>query len=441
MTLPIMLNRKLSATKTTTATHKVEHLPGGLTTVLLPLREGRSVSIGVWVRAGGRHEDPKLSGVSHFLEHVVFKGTARRSCEALKQAVEGIGGSLNAFTAEEHTCYMAKVPRRYAQRALSVLTDLVIRPRLAARDIEKEREVILEEIRMYEDAPAQNVMDLMNELMWPNHPLGMLLSGTIDTVRRLKRLDLVDYWRRMYQAQNCVVAAAGAFDAGQMRAWIAREFRGQRRGKASRFLAAPRPPRASRVRVWKKPTEQTHVCMGIFAVPRTHPDRFALEILHVILGANMSSRLFREVREKRGLVYEIGTSIKRYDDTGAFVIAAGCDQAKLPETLRTIVAELSRMRRAPVGPTELKRAKEFYAGQLEIGLEDTMEHMLWVGEHVTSVGRAPDIGALLRHLQAVSAADLRRVARKLFVPERVHLAVVGSVAEADASRWLSAAPW
>jgi predicted Zn-dependent peptidase len=420
---------------------KVRFLPNGLASILTPLPHAQSVSVGVWVRAGGRCEPGELSGISHFLEHLLFKGTLRRSCEALKQAIEGVGGALNGFTAEEHTCYMAKVPHRYARRALNILADMVRHPRMHPRDIEKEREVIIEEIRMYEDSPGQNVMDLMNALMWPNHPLGRILSGTIDTVRRIKRKDLLDYWRRMYQPQNYVVAAAGAFEPGAIEQAVGQEFGILKRGRAARFAPVGRIPRTSQVRVWKKPTEQTHLCMGIFAVPRTHPDRFALEMLHVILGANMSSRLFREVREKRGLVYEIGTHIKRYEDAGAFVISAGCDQGKLSDTLKTIAAELLRLRKTRVGPTELARAKEFYAGQLSIGLEDTMEYMLWEGEQVAMTNHAPDMGKLLAHLNRVSAADLQHVARKLFRPERVHLAVVGAVAQADAARWLAAAPW
>ncbi len=419
----------------------VAKLSNGLTSVLLPLPHAESVSIGVWMRAGGRYETPAFSGISHFLEHVLFKGTTRRSCEMLKREVEGVGGSLNGFTAEEHTCYMAKVPRRYAARAMRALADLVRRPRLNARDIEKERDVIIEEIRMYEDSPGQNVLDLMNELMWPSHPLGMLLSGTIDTVRRIKRPHLVEYWRRMYGPQNGVVSVAGAFEPDEMSGLIREEFGNMPKGKPMRYEHAPRPAQRARVRVWKKPTEQAHLCVGMFAVPRSHPDRFALELLHVILGANMSSRLFREVREKRGLAYEIGTHIKRYEDTGAFVVSAGCDEGKLAETLKTIVAELGRLSREGVGMTELKRAKEYYAGQLSIGLEDTMEYMLWVGEQVTMVGKAPDRRLLMKHLNHVTAADLKRVSRTLFQPDRVQLAVVGNVAEPDVNRWLAACTW
>jgi predicted Zn-dependent peptidase len=409
-------------------------LPSGLGVVLKPMPQAESVSVGIWVRAGGRYELPERSGISHFLEHLLFKGTSRRSCEQLKQAVEGVGGSLNGFTAEEFTCYMAKVPCRHGRRALDVLADMVRHPRLSPKDLEKERDVVIEEIRMYEDAPGQYVHDLFSQLLWPDHPLGMLLSGTIDSVRRISRADVVAYWRRMYHPSNVLVSVAGRIEPEPILLQIRRLFGGSRGARASRFLRAPRPRRGSQLRVWSKPTEQTHLCLGTYAIPRTHPGRFALELLHVVLGANMSSRLFREVREKRGLVYEIGSQVRRFEDTGAFVIHAGCETGRLADTVETICAELRRIRRELVSRAELRRAKDYYAGQLLMGLEDTMDHMLWMGEQAVTVGRVARPEALLSHLDKVAARDLQRVARQLFVTPKLHLVVVGPVAESESSR-------
>jgi len=409
-------------------------LANGLETVLHPIPQTQSVAVGLWVRAGGRYEAPERAGISHFLEHLLFKGTRRRSCETLKRQIEGVGGSLNGFTAEEVTCYMAKVPARYARRALEVLADMAQRPTLTAEDLEKEREVILEEIRMYEDAPGQIVHDLFSQLLWPNHPLGTLLSGTIDTVRRITRDDVVEYWRRMYQPRHLVVACAGAVEPAWLHRQIARLF-GRMRGRSTHgFPRAPRPRRGPQVRVWNKRTEQTHLCVGTYAIPRTHPDRFALELLHVLLGANMSSRLFREVRERRGLVYEIGTQIKRFRDTGAFVVYAGCDAGKLTATMQTILAELARIRRLRIARSELRRAKDYYAGQLLMGLEDTMDHMMWVGEQTATLGRVARPETLLAHMAKVTEQDIQRVARQLFVTPKMHVAIVGPVAEPEASR-------
>ena len=410
----------------------------GLSIVLRPMEQGASAAVGVWVRAGGRYERPAVAGVSHFLEHILFKGTRTRSCEQLKQAIEGIGGSLNGFTAEEFTCYMAKVPARSLARAITTLSDMVLHPAFKPADIEKEREVILEEIRMGEDAPAQSVHDIFNQLLWPNHPLGNLLSGTTATVRGITRRDLVASWKQLYRPRNTLVACAGALDPERVIRQLRQAFAGRTGGSIQRVVPAPRPPRGPQVRLLRKDTEQTHVCLGTPAMPRTHPQRFALELLHVLLGANMSSRLFREVREKRGLVYEIGTQIKRYKDTGAFVIYAGCDAAKLQTTLRTVVAELSRMKREPVPARELRRAQDFYRGQLLMGLEDTLEHMLWMGEQAITVGRVARPHEILDALDKVTPQHVQRAARVLFTATRLHLAAIGPVPEhqADALREL-----
>ena len=409
-------------------------LSSGAGIVLRPMPQAQSAAVGVWIQAGGRYEAPDRAGISHFLEHLLFKGTRRRSCEQLKQAIEGVGGSLNGFTAEEFTCYMAKVPQRFARRAISVLSDMVRHPTLSARDVDKEREVILEEIRMYEDTPGQLVHDLFNELLWPHHPLGTLLSGTIDTVRRISRGDLVRYWQRMYQPRRLLVTGVGALTPETVIRQLRRELGGRGGAPPRRFLRAPRPRRGPQVRVWKKDSEQAHLCLGTYALPRTHPDRFALELLHVLLGANMSSRLFREVRERRGLVYEIATHIKRFEDAGAFVVSAGCDAGKVAATVQTIFAELSRVRRSPITRAELRRAKDYYAGQLLMGLEDTMDHMLWIGEQAVTVGRIARPESLLAHLAKVTERDIQRVARQLFLTQRMHLVIVGPVAEPEAPR-------
>ena len=417
-----------------TSPYRTTTLSNGLHMVLRPMPHAESVAVGIWVNAGGRYEPAALSGISHFLEHLLFKGTRRRSCEALKQQIEGVGGSLNGFTAEEFTCYMVKVPHRHTRRAVDILSDMVRHPSLSPRDLDRERDVIVEEIRMYEDSPGQYVHDLFNQLLWPDHPLGAILSGTIDTVRRITRADIVRYWRRMYQPRNLLVAAAGAFEPEAVTRRVRRALGTMHGRAAGHFARAPRARRGPQVRVWNKPTEQTHLCVGTYAIPRTHPDRFALELIHVLLGANMSSRLFREVREKRGLVYEIGTQIKRFYDTGAFVIYAGCDTGKLTATVETIFTELSRIRRGPMARAELRRAKDYYAGQLLMGLEDTMDQMLWMGEQAVTVGRIAKPETLLAYLDKVTEQDIRRVARHLFATPKMHLAVVGPVAEPATQR-------
>lgn len=407
--------------------YTVTQLPHGPRVALHPMPQVASVAVGLWVKAGGRYESAQISGVSHFLEHLLFKGTRTKSCEQLKQAIEGVGGSLNGFTAEEFTCYMAKVPARFVGRAVGVLSDMLLHPRMAPRDIEKEREVILEEIRMYEDAPGQYIHDLFNQLLWPNHPLGNILSGTIGTVKKLNRRDLVAHWKRLYHPRNCLVSCAGSFDANRLLTQLRHVFRHRQDGRSHTFVAAPRHQTGPRVRLMHKTTEQTHLCLGTPALARTHRLRFALELLHVILGANMSSRLFREVREKRSLVYEIGTHIKRYQDTGAFVIYAGCDTVKLTTTVRTVMTELGRIKRERIAARELQQAKDFYSGQLTMGLEDTMDHMLWMGEQAVTIGRVGTPQQVIKEIERVTAQQVREAARLLFRAPRMFLAVLGPV--------------
>ncbi len=389
----------------------------------------QSASIGVWVRTGGRYERPGQAGVPPFLEHLLFKGTRTRGCETLKRAIEGVGGSLNGFTAEEFTCYMAKVPAAYLKRGITILGDMVLQPALAPRSIEKEREVILEEIGMYEDTPGQHVHDLFNQMLFPNHPLGNILSGTEDTVKALSASAIRAHWRRFYHPRHLLVAVAGAFDPDETLAQIRHAFgRADHRG-SERSRPAPRTPRGPQVRLLHKTAEQTHLCLGTPAIGRLHPLRFAVEVLHVLLGGNMSSRLFHEVREKRGLAYEIGTHIKRYRDAGAFVVYAGCEAQKLPQTVETILEQLGTVRRALVPPRELRRTKDFYAGQLMINLEDTMEQMLWMGEQAMTVGSGATPEDVIHAIEGVTAEQVRRAARQLFTARQIFMAVVGPVPE------------
>lgn len=420
-----MKRRKKKLTLKTQGGYEIGSCSNGVEVVLKSMPYARSVSVGMWVRAGGRYEDARLSGISHFVEHLLFKGTRKRTCEKLKQQIEGVGGSLNGFTAEEFTCYMAKVPKRHAKRTITVLADMMCSSVMNKRDVELERGVIIEEIRMFEDSPGQLIHDYINELMWPNHPLGAILSGTIESVENISRRELINYWKRMYQSRSMLVTCTGAFDVESTMEHIEQSFRTLRKLPLRKYSRAPRAMKKSQVRIWNKKTEQTHLCLGTYSVPRSHPDRFALEMLHIIMGANMSSRLFREVREKRGLVYEIGSQIKRFEDTGAFVVYAGCDTSKLVDTVKTIIREFGRIRKDLVSNAELVRAKDYFGGQLEMGLEDTMDHMMWVGEQVISSGRIAKVDALMKRLKAVRASDIQRVARRLFKTSNLHLAIIG----------------
>lgn len=385
-----------------------------------------SVALGVWINVGSRHEEEHICGISHFLEHLVFKGSKNYSGDEIKESVEGVGGSLNAFTSEENTCYYAKFPARCAGRIFNVLSDMVLYPRLRASDIEKERTVIIEEIKMYKDLPQFQVQEIFDALLWPNHPLGRSIAGTIESVSGITRRNLQDYHSRWYGPAGIVVACAGDVDEKMLERFVLAAFSKLRSVPAAGVLPfSLRKEGVPKIRVAAKDIEQTHLNLGFLGLCRSHHDRFALGLIHVILGGNMSSRLFNEIREKKGLAYEIATHVKKLRDTGAFFVHAGIDNKKLSEASLLIFQVLDRMKKERVGKGELRRAKDFYLGQSEMALDETMEHMLWMGESLANLGYMETKEEVRRHIERVTAEDLRRVAAEFFDWRELRFAAVG----------------
>jgi predicted Zn-dependent peptidase len=415
-------------------TYKKTVLPNGLTIITADMPRMESISIGVWIGAGGRYEESDKAGISHFLEHMVFKGTQKRSAQALKEAIEGRGGALNGFTGEEFTCYLAKVLSKDAHIAVDVLCDMTLNPKLVCDDFEKERFVILEEIKMYMDMPNHHVQELLAELLWPDQPLGMPLAGTLKTVSGLRRDDLADYKSAFYSPRNIVVAMAGRFSSpGGLVKIIEKNFRTAPLSAKQGFSAVDIKQNSPRTNFFFKKTEQTHIAMGLHGYSRFSKDKYKLDLLHIILGGNMSSRLFQEVREKEGLAYEISSSVKHYHDTGALIISAGIDNKKVGKALKVILRELRKIKSRPVSRAEFIRAKEFYRGQLLMMFEETMHHMLWLGEKFMC--NDPEFRAteILKRLDAVTVGDVRTAARGILEAGNVNLAVVGPTAKKEAA--------
>lgn len=400
-------------------------LQNGLRIVTFPMPGMQSVALGIWIKVGGRYEAEGDKGISHFLEHVLFKGSRRYSCRKLKESIEGVGGSLNGFTSEELTCYLVKIPGPHLSMALDILSDMVMHPLLAAEDVEKERTVIMEEIKMYRDLPQSYVHELLDELLWPGHPLGMTIAGTAESVGGISGRDLAGFKQRYYVPGNMVVSAAGAVEHEEFMRGIKKLFGSSRGSRAGAFLPARGKQRAPQMKLFRKETEQTHLALGFHGFRRDHPLKHAAGLLNIILGANMSSRLFNEVREKRGLAYEIGSQVKRFHDTGAFVVHAGLANDKLHDAVQLVLGELGKLKDKVVSDSELKRAKEFYAGQLALALEDTMDHMLWIGESTATLNRTHELKEVIRQMRRVEKADLMKVARRVFNEENLNLALVG----------------
>ncbi|RJP29763.1 MAG: insulinase family protein [Candidatus Omnitrophota bacterium] len=402
-------------------------LDNGLRIITCSMEARRSLSLGIWIKTGGRYENNSNKGISHYLEHLIFKGSKKYSCREIKESIEGIGGSLNGFTSEELTCYLVKAPAQYCDLCLNILADMSLNPLLDSQDIEKERTVILEEIKMYRDLPQSYVYELLDALLWPAQPLGMSIAGSEESVKRIKQEDLVEYQRRYYAASGIIVSAAGQLDPDKFASKVETIFSGVGQGQDNEFLPVSIKQAKPQLNLFHKDTEQTHLALAFHALKRDHPMKYALALMHIIMGGNMSSRLFNEIREKRGLAYEIGAAVKKFHDCGSFIIHAGIDNTKVEEALKLILAEAKKIRETLITEDELKRAKEFYAGQLMLSLEDTMDHMLWIGESISTIGRLYSVEEIMNGINNVSREDIRGLAQAIFKEEGLNLALIGPV--------------
>ena len=390
-----------------------------------------SVSIGIWIGTGGRFEDKKNKGAAHFLEHILFKGSQKYSCGDIKELIEGVGGTLNAFTAEEYTCYFAKIPSKHLEETFDILSDMVFHPLITKKDVNKERGVILEEIKMYHDQPQHLVVEFLEELMWPNHPLGMNLAGTFESVGRMTFKDLRAFHKTYYSVGNIVVAACGRLKHQALIDLVVRKSSKINGKERLDYFEAQNSQEKSKVKFHRKDIEQMHLAMGAFGLEINHDDKHVYHLLNIILGGNMSSRLFDEVREKRGLAYAISSSVKSLQDTGLLMIRAGVDNKKIVEAVQVILKELNKMKHDNVTKSEFTRAKDYYLGQILLGLEDTLEHMFWIGEGIVSLNKALTLNEILREVREVSIADIKRVANNILKENNINLSLVGPLKDAQ----------
>lgn len=413
-------------------------LENGLRVVSAAMPHVDSVSIGIWVGAGGRYEAAERCGASHFIEHLLFKGTRRRTARDISQAIEGRGGDINAFTQEESTCYFARVSAEHAWEAMDVLADMYGHAVLAAADVDKERDVVIEEILMYRDQPHHQVEEMLGQLLWHDHPLGRPLTGTVETLKGLGRPELLDYKGRYYNPRNTVLAVAGKVDHDSLVA-CARALLGGAgtRGGIRKFLPVTASVKQGRMHLAAKDVEQAHAAIGFRGFGRQDRRRYALKLLNIILGENMSSRLFQVVREEHGLAYSIQSSAHLFHDTGTLVISAGLDRGRLEKAVRLILRELVRIRRLPVSRDELRRAKDYAVGQIRLGLESTSTQMMWLGEHIMAYGRVITPEDTIAALQAVTPCEIREVAAALLLPGRSSVAMVLPDANAELERDMS----
>jgi predicted Zn-dependent peptidase len=400
-----------------------ETLPSGLRLVTEQMPHVRSVTVGVWLKRGSRHESDAESGVAHFVEHMLFKGTTSRSAQQIAQTIDSIGGQLDAFTAKEFASYYVKVLDEHLPLAIDLLSDMVMRPALAPADVTKEQGVILEEIKMVEDAPDDLVHEVFAQHFWSRHPLGRPILGTPDTVASFSSDGLRRYFTRTYVAPNLVVAAAGHFDHAHLKALIEDAF-GALPDAAPPASTEP-PAVTPGVVVRHKDIEQSHVCLGTPAYPQAHADRHAMYLLNTILGGSMSSRLFQHVREDRGLAYAVYSNVTAYSDAGMITVYAGCAADRVEEVVVLTLAELRALRETPVADDELRRAKDHVKGSLMLGLESTSSRMSHLARQELYFGRHYTLDELLASIDAVTAGDVQRIAGELFRDGGLAVTVVG----------------
>jgi len=409
-------------------------LPNGLRILTEAIPAMRSVSFGVWVAVGSRDESPQLAGVSHFLEHLLFKGTHKRTALDISAAIEAVGGETNAFTTKEYTCYYARVLDTDLPLAIDVVCDLVADSVLAEADLETERGVILEEIAMHDDEPSEEVHDLFAAAVYGKHPLGRRISGEPGTISAMSRKQVQSFYRRRYAPPSIVVAAAGNLDHRKVVRLVREAFAAagfpDTPADPAPYRGGKRVPARTDLVVLTKDTEQAHLVLGGTGIHRLDETRFAVGVLNNVLGGGMSSRLFQEIREKRGLAYSVYSYTSQYADTGLFAVYAGCAPGKVDEVLELIRAELAEVAAHGVKAAEVARGKGMLKGSLVLGLEDTGSRMTRLGKGELLYDELLSVDQLLSKVDAVSVEQVRAAAADLLA-RPMSLAVIGPFEDHD----------
>ena len=410
-------------------------LDNGLRVVTSEMAHTRSVSMCVFVGVGSRYETDEEAGLSHFLEHMVFKGTAARpEPQQISAAIEGVGGVINAATEHELTVYWCKVAQPYFEDSLALLFDILRNSLYEPDDIEKERQVIFEELAMINDYPTYKVEALIDEMLWPGHPLGRDIGGTRESVGGITREMILDFASAYYAPNNMVVSVAGNVSHDDVVAQVERLCEGWNpggyssktgeRGSLNEWLPYNGEQREPQSQVEYRRTEQAHLSVALPGVSLTHPQRYALDLLSVALGEGMSSRLFVEVREKRGLAYDVHSEVSHFSDTGAFIVSAGVDPKRVYDAVQTILEQVGALRDG-LPEDELEKAKRLSAGRLMLRMEDTRAVASWMGQSEMLLGRIADVDDVIERVNAVTTDDVRCLANDVLVTERLNIAVVG----------------
>jgi predicted Zn-dependent peptidase len=385
----------------------------------------RSISIGVWLTRGSRHETAENGGIAHFVEHMLFKGTARRSAEDIAQAIDSIGGQLDAFTAKEYASYYIKVLDEHLPLAIDILSDIVLNPAFSPADVEREKKVVVEEIKMVEDTPDDLVHELFTQGFWENHPLGRPILGIRETVESFSADLLREYFVNVYTPRNLIVSAVGNLEHARVRELVEEKFGSLNSGGVT--LGEDAPTVVPKVLIRNKELEQSHLCLGTSSYPQNHDDRYSSYVLNTLLGGSMSSRLFQNVREKRGLAYAVFSGLSAYRDAGSLTVYAGCANEAVGEVIDLVVEELRTIKQAPVPDAELQRAKDHLKGSLMLSLENTASRMSHLARQEIYFDRQFGLDETLLGIERVTPAEVQRVAADLFRNDSLAATVLGNV--------------
>jgi len=383
----------------------------------------RSVAVGYWFDVGSRDENPEINGISHFIEHLMFKGTEKRTAKDIAEALDAVGGQLNAFTTKEYTCYYARVLDEHFDLAVDLLSDMLFSSKFAAHDIERERNVIIEEIKMYEDAPDELVHDIFAGSLWQGHALGRPIIGTSEVIARLSRDDIVNFYNTHYKPGKIVVAVAGNIRHEEVVKKLRPIFESREGSVQSRKMTSPAP--SCEVTCRNKDTEQVHLCVGTPGLSLDHEKIYVFQVINTVLGGGLSSRLFQEIREKRGLVYSVYSYHTSYHDTGLFCIYAGLSRHNVDEVLELIFKQVEDIQKNGVKEEELQRAKDQLKGNLYLSLENVSTRMSRLGKSQLYLGKVVPPEEIVARVNMVTADEVKELAGKMLKPEYFSLAAIG----------------
>ncbi|MPZ98289.1 MAG: insulinase family protein [Dehalococcoidia bacterium] len=411
---------------------KIDTLDNGLRVLTTSIPTAQSAAVAFFAGVGSRDEQPKTNGLSHYIEHMLFKGTATRPDAAqISEAIEGAGGSLNAYTTKELTCYWNNLPFERAETGIEVLADMIQHSLIEPEELERERTVVQQEIRRAHDSPGQFVGELLGRAIYGDQPIGWPVAGSLETVGEIQRDDFMEHMAGFYRAGNTVLSVAGNIEHAQVVEWAARYFTDLPGGDAPEAASSRWGLPEEHLQIAERELEQTNLALSMQAIARRDPDRYALDIMNTALGRGMSSRLFKEVRERRGLAYSVSSGAARYQDIGTMTVSAGVTREHQEEALRVILAELRKLVDEPMGEAELQRTKDYAVGSFRLSLETPMALGQRWGNQLLQDGEIEPPDVTVERLRAVTAEDIQRVAQRVIGPGAYALAVVGPSASAD----------